>query len=510
MIDYFQPDNPIAAMVVLALWAGFAAWLLTLVYDMARIGRAAQIMRSLTAAIPDLHAQQNDWRQQSGHNSPRQVFRETLPDGVSHSHPLARHLESIFSAGCHESRLDVGELLRTTEHRFPEGDSVRRNFLSLFLVVGLLGTLFGLADSILSLLRLMETDSDVSRNLAALLGSLKGAFAPSISGVLASVVGTVVYSVYHKVAVAPLVDALRTNTLDIWVPALYPTTGQIAAEAAQKSMEAASKVAAFAQSIEQDSSRLREAVRSAAEFTESYKGAMSSLAESVKESSGPVRESLELMGVQLGKFAEAAVRWAAFEEKISGFYQTVAGAQEKLLEYHTKLREQVEHQTQSLSGLSSSLEAAHKEALESVEETFAEFTQQLAGLQAPFNNAADKMVDQAANLQKYSQTTFETVLQDAKNQIAAIQSVKDAIEALEKHVAGIQSVKDAVDALTALVRMQAPDAAVPAYLAQQTQILQGIHTNMETVARASAKWDGTRRAAAAADTSNVPWWKIWK
>ena len=233
---------------------------------------------------------------------------------------------------------------------------------------------------------------------------------------------------------------------------------------------------------------------SAAEFTESYQKSMSSLADAVKASSGPVRESLDLMGVQLSKFSEAAVRWTAFEERIAGFYQTVAGAQEQLLDYHSKLREQVELQTTKLSNLSTSLESAHREALNSVKQSFDEFTRQLSGLQAPFTNAADRMVDQAANLQKYSRTTFETLLQDSAKQVESLGSVETAVRELAELIRG----------------QQAPAAPVPSYLAQQIQILEGISGHTETVAKASKTWDGTRGAAAAATGCQSFWGRLWK
>ena len=101
-------------------------------------------------------------------------------------------------------RLDIRELLAHTERSISGSDAARRSFLSVFLIVGLLGTLFGLADSILALLKLLQQNADAGSNLIALLGALKGAFAPSISGVLTSILGTVAYAVYQRDWFAPL------------------------------------------------------------------------------------------------------------------------------------------------------------------------------------------------------------------------------------------------------------------------------------------------------------------
>src|SRR5258705_483725 len=98
--------------------------------------------------------------------------------------PVALHLRAIFEAGWNESQLDVRALIQNTSNVFLRGNNLHRSLLSTFIVLGLLGTLFGLADALSSLDVLTKNgelnSAELNAGLKILLGSLKSAFAPSI------------------------------------------------------------------------------------------------------------------------------------------------------------------------------------------------------------------------------------------------------------------------------------------------------------------------------------------
>jgi len=450
--EYFRPENPIALAIVYILWGVFVVWLLSLVRGGARIGRHGRSIQALVHATADLVAAQRERQDRRARGlksdtTPSDEFRSHLPPEVAQDEPVAIHLENIYAAGCSESRLDIGELLSNTERMISQGDSVRLHFLSIFLIIGLLGTLFGLADSILALLLLLKQDADVGSNLAALLGSLKGAFAPSISGVLTSIVGTGVLAVYNRAYVSPLIGQLREATINFWVPELYPTTGQVAAEAAQRSLEAAGRVIKSSERISEDTEKLASTLKSAVEDTQSYATAIDTLSGAIQAATAPVAAALAGITTQLTRFDEAMARWAQFEKTLQTLHEELSANQKLLAAGATQIAALIASQTQSLEKMSSSLESTHREAFKDVAEKFSDLKACMNSLQAPFNNAAEQMLNQNVLLHTYVETqlarygeVFDTIkhlpgdLVDAGKTLAEMvaQTVRDVEESRRK------------------------------------------------------------------------------
>jgi ABC-type transporter Mla subunit MlaD len=478
MFDYFTPDNPLARFIVLLLWGLFVLWLLVLLRNLLVLSEARRVAERLNTLLPSLKELRLRRHEAGRLETPEEqappadefagVVRGAALDP---RHPLCRHLQTIFVAGCEESRLEVGELLRHTERELLRGDSFRRNLLSVFLIIGLLGTLFGIADSIISLLRLMAKErGDIVTSLSALLAGLRGAFAPSISGVLASILGTLVYSAHQWSAIAPLLSKVRAYTLNDWIPALYPTTGQMAAEAAQHSLQAAKQVADFARSIESDTGRLQAAITSAARLTESYDTAMKGLCAALGSSASVLQESMKALGDHLTRFSQAADRWAPFEEKITDFYEAVAKAQTRLTEQSQgfsvvldrldtvvgRLPEPFERASEQVTKVSDdfagsvdelstklaaemkthfeSIRRAHGEELEKVKEMFVDLGQRLDALGVPFRDAAEEMRGQAEIIRRNADGSVQAIENKLGDQATATEKVSASIRELLEYM----------------------------------------------------------------------------
>ena len=104
-------------------------------------------------------------------------------------------------AGWNESRLEVSELINHTTSNLFRWNNLFRSVLAVFIVIGLLGTLFGLTDSLTDLSPALkestanETNTENSERMTQALGNLmddvKGAFAPSIWGIIFTVLGVI-------------------------------------------------------------------------------------------------------------------------------------------------------------------------------------------------------------------------------------------------------------------------------------------------------------------------------
>jgi archaellum component FlaC len=173
-------------------------------------------------------------------------------------------LRAIFEAGRNESQLDVRSLINNTRDELLRSSSMQRSLLSIFIILGLLGTLFGLADTLASLDALVhgttKLDNEIlGQSLQRLLGTLKSAFAPSIWGVSLTILGVLLLSLYLQVIALPLLSLLERQTLTVWVPQMMPTTSQkllmklqLTERQMQKSFEAAQQVAQFAKNIKEE------------------------------------------------------------------------------------------------------------------------------------------------------------------------------------------------------------------------------------------------------------------
>jgi len=412
LTEYFRPENPIALAIVCILWCVFVIWLFSLVHGGARIHRYGRTIRTLIRATPDLVAArlQRQVRRSQGlktDTTPSDEFRAHLPPEVVHDDPLAIHLENIYAAGCSESRLDIGELLLHTERMISQGDNARLHFLSIFLIIGLLGTLFGLADSILALLLLLKQSADVGSNLVALLSSLKGAFAPSISGVLTSIIGTGVYAFYNRVYVSPLIGQLREATINFWVPELYPTTGQIAAEAAQRSLDAAVKVTESSEHIREDTEKLASTLRTAVGDTQNYAEAIDKLSVAIRAATEPATAALAGLAVQLARFDEAMSRWAQFESTLKALHEELTANQKLLAARSAEIGALIGSQTERLGAMSSGLENTHREALAEVRDAYKALSERMSSLQVPFTNTAEQVLNQTLTLQRFAERQLE-------------------------------------------------------------------------------------------------------
>jgi uncharacterized phage infection (PIP) family protein YhgE len=194
---------------------------------------------------------------------------------------------------------------------------------------------------------------------------------------------------------------LREVTLNLWVPELYPTTGQEAAEAAQASLDAAIKVTESAQTIREDTVALAATLRSVETDTNKYAVGMKELASQVHGSIDPAAAAIRDLGSQLDRFNQAMTRWNDFETALKVLYSKLEAGQSLLIEQAGTVRTQIDLQTTEFQSMAAGLRDTHKLI-------FAEVRDRMNGLQVPFKDAAAQMLDQAEILRLFAQKVVET------------------------------------------------------------------------------------------------------
>jgi hypothetical protein len=275
LLEYLTPQNPIALWIVYLLIVLSGFWLGLLMVSLWRhVGYILQIRRCKD--VSELRFQDNDLHVTADSSlampkSSEVVFRSfQISKGLPPKSPVSRHIHALFEAGRAESQLDARGLIKNTSDELFRINTLHRSLLSIFIVLGLLGTLFGLADTMSALDELLRGTSQLnndtlSLSLQQLLGTLKGAFAPSILGVSLTVGGVLLFAFYLRAIALPLGGLLERMTLTVWIPQLVPTPSQkirerlqLSRQQMERSVEAAKQVTEFADDIQSKTGSLRE------------------------------------------------------------------------------------------------------------------------------------------------------------------------------------------------------------------------------------------------------------
>ena len=315
MLEYLFPENLIAFGIIWVLIGFFSIWFSGLIRYWWWLRTERKRIENNQNIQPLMNAQQERDREREDNDqktNPENAFSEFCKESsLGERSPIAKHLKAIFLAGWDETRLEVGELINHTTSDLFKWNNLFRSMLAVFIVIGLLGTLVGLADSLtglsLPLRESVASESTVKNNeeraanqpstensqkmtqaLSELLDKMKGALAPSIWGIIFTIIGVIFYGIYLQFACHPVKSILEQSTLTTWIPKLYPTTSQ-----------------KLIQTLQQSESQMQKGFVTAAQFSESVRTGRSNIDE-FKESLTQVRAITQPLSdsvVQINKAA---------------------------------------------------------------------------------------------------------------------------------------------------------------------------------------------------------------
>jgi len=377
MFSYIFPDNPIALAIVYFLIVIFAIWLITLAIRwVLLVSRRRQIRRCADVGILSDALRRRLSLNKSDETTPSDLleFQEQANTAfisfcetkkLKPKSAIAKHLRAIFDAGINESRLEISPLVKNTSSYLLRASNLFRSALSLFIIIGLLGTLIGLASTLGELSQISPEEQAISapssnqttsqptttesiqeraaESLKPLLEQLKGAVAPSIWGVFFTIVGVLLFGLFLQLSHTPLKDSLERHTLVDWVPALIPTPSQslweklqVSEKQIQASLETAKDVARLAASLQDDSSDLSKSVRDAKETI----------------------PQLTTASIQLGnfsdKFVNAVNALTPFQKELHQLYEQL---QNESKTFHEAVKENTEREQLFQSGVREQLDS---------------------------------------------------------------------------------------------------------------------------------------------------------
>ena len=254
---------------------------------------------------------------------------------------ISEHLRNILLSGIFESRLEVEALIKHTELKL-FNESIRlKNILSSFIVIGLLGTLMGMSDS-------LGKFNEESINVTKLVSQdLPTAFIPSIWGVISTIVGMLFYSRLVHSYYTPLKTTLEHVTLNSWVPQLCPSFTDIIVEKLEdnsrrieKQFTDAATVAEFARDVQNE----------LAPFKESLKKADQTLAR-VKPVVDESEAAVKLLGAYADNLTKFSDKFSASLDKFTFFEERLAHGYSALTTSHETHSKQMSHWSSQFQAL---------------------------------------------------------------------------------------------------------------------------------------------------------------
>jgi methyl-accepting chemotaxis protein len=328
ILNYLWPDNLIGQCIVSALILLFLFWIKRLASlwqqlkaehgKMIRCEDVQELVLVLRNRPVKDNKKQKKTDQSSSTDDPQLIFSNFCSSkNLKEDSPILRHIKAIFIAGWSESRLEVGELIKHTTNELFHENSFQRSLLATFIVIGLLGTLIGLSDSLAQLSPVLteggfsKSNIGLTESLSNLLSNLKTAFAPSIYGVFFTIIGVLLFGIYLSRVCSPLKVLLDRLTLTVWVPQIFPTISQRLEEQMHRSFEAATRVADFAENIHDKVSDFNKGLEAATGVLE------------------PLASSTAKINQFADKFDSGVNKLTSFQQEIRVLYQQMVKESEK-------------------------------------------------------------------------------------------------------------------------------------------------------------------------------------
>jgi len=408
-MDILFPQDPASIFVLFVLFGTVGYWGWGLWISWERVRREKATIQKLTGpdALEELESYRKRVHSSSTAASPA-VFSETLATNYEFSEESAvlRHVRSIMEAGIEGARLEVQQRISSAVNQIFQNNARLKAILSIFIVIGLLGTLYGLAEALatLSANNLLNFEPSIVQSL---LGRLETALAPSIWGVFFTVVGVSIYGYYLNAVCQPVKTEIERATLEHWVPALYPTTGQRAQETLEQAqdqlrenVEAAERVAQFAERVDDDLQDFDERIQSAKDFLGEFGDSVQGLTETTegfRSAMDDVRKfqsQLEEMYDQLDErqqslnnlLSELRERDKGIQQKLGSLERLEEEWKNHLVETQAELQSVTETAEDAIERLQDQNEAVVQALSEPIVGELEEVAQKLANLDESMHN----------------------------------------------------------------------------------------------------------------------------
>jgi len=321
----------------------------------------------------------------------------------------------VWEAGQRESRLDLQEMTALAEDTYDRGMDILKTYVSSFIVIGLLGTLFGLAYTFgnLSLYSINESET-----IKGLLPGLRSAFAPSMWGVGFSVIGLYSHNRLVSKHYNPFIVKLRETIISIWVPVLYPTSPQKWAQILQRSaselhivLEEISKQSRtsyieFAEHVAQMTKNLRDLNSVTGDTKEASKRFRTMLTAAEKASTSLV-SAVETLTVSQNKMKTVSEQFTTIITSQIDRWDAQVAAFARQYDAVQQLMAEIQSQIDRVTGVITEGFDRNSERLREIPDRLDAIKAELARLGDPLKTSSENIHDSFVTFTKYVETEFQ-------------------------------------------------------------------------------------------------------
>ncbi|MCU1291396.1 MAG: Membrane protein [Bryobacterales bacterium] len=414
----FFPADALSLVFVIALIGWFAFWLTRLRSEAARLDWVASLLKKLDDCVDQLRTHQL-WRDRERiQGKPTAVDPGEFFDGACAGKlatvgpippAIQSHFRAIFVAGCDESSLDVSELNAQTCQEIANKSEQLRSELLLILLLGVLGTLLALSRRYSA--------------AAAVPIESQRALPPLIWGALLAIAGGVLYLQYQGRKLMPVLAELRRKTTTLWIPRLYPTVAQRAAQWAIHTLRNAARVTDASEVIEKHAVQFVGAVESARQAAEMFSGGMREFSHGMDVSDRALQNAQTRMAAEVDKFADSLQRWGRFEDEIRRFYAAVEGYQRQMVNEH-----------KTFEAMLSGYYDLVRQSTDTLQKSVSDVTSSADSIPEAFRAAAEQMTKTVADLGSAVKSAYrdESIQTQARIQeiIDPVLKMEDRLRAL--------------------------------------------------------------------------------
>lgn len=456
-LTYLYPSEYVAQVVVWVQVIGFALWAAALLYFFVRDLRFRRAIEKFD--VSDLLHDEG--------GPGREIFAAARPEKPDYPIPsskiLSHHLFTLDAFGKTGRPLDVAGLIKNTTTRLVSNNTWLKSTLSLFIIVGLLGTLWGLASSLDQLSTMSPdgsqiTNETLAQGLNTLLSKLGGAFAPSICGVAFTIFGVLLFALYTRGASIPLVTSLERQTITYWAPSLS-NKGADAAGLMRENIKAAQQIGSAAEKISANVEKL------VGTFNENLPNLVKNLTESIGQISEKLSTDATKLSDDVSNARSTLQALTGASENLSKFSDTFKLSVEKLYPFSdaTELRNLYE----KLLDRSASILDNHVAFQQSVLDELAQIAEQkvlfnsgLSAFHQSVGQAATSIVSEIGGTSSAAKDAFyrlseqnETVIRELVNQVgspivAILEPIPDTLSKFNSEISRIntplESVKNSI------------------------------------------------------------------
>ncbi len=457
MLEYLFPETLIAFGIIWVLIGFFSIWLIGLVIYWRWLRTERKRIENNQNIQPLVNAQQERDRGREDNDQkvdPENTFSEFCEESsLNRRSPITKHLKAIFLAGWDETRLEGSELINHTTSELFKWNNLFRSMLAVFIVIGLLGTLFGLADSLTGLPPALRenvaSESTIENNekraanqpstenskkmiqaLSELLDKMKGALAPSIWGIIFTIIGVILYGIYLQLACHPVKSILERSTLTVWIPQLYPTTSQKLIQTLQQSesqmqkgFETAAQFSTSVERVHDNIDEFNESLTQASAITQPLSDSVTQINKAASDIS-TAADTLNIGFTEsLGKFSKeftsSVTHLTGFQDEIRNLHQQFQeAANQKLNQFQEAANRKLDQQIETLNKQDQNLRTT-VEVLKNSEKLYVESCQQIDKTLQEF---LSKTAEASANIETTNKRFLEGINTSNREWIKEIQT----------------------------------------------------------------------------------------